>query len=88
VPGSTYEVVLVPAAVLIGKHIHPGAEQGSLVEGERTIMVQGRPDAVFKPGQSWMIPAGTPHNAKAGSGAAKVIAVYMVETGKPASPAN
>jgi quercetin dioxygenase-like cupin family protein len=81
--------VLVPAAVLIGKHIHPGTEQGSLVEGERTITVQGRPDAVFKPGQSWMIPVGTPHDAKAGSGGAKVSAVDMVEKGKPlASPAN
>jgi hypothetical protein len=36
-----------------------------------------------------MIPVGTPHDAKAGSGGAKVIAVYMVETGKLlASPAN
>jgi hypothetical protein len=54
VPGSTYEVVLglaeLPAAVLIGKHTHPGTEQGSLVEGELTLMVQGQPDAVFKPG--------------------------------------
>ena len=65
VPGSTYEVVLglaeLRAAGLIGKHTHPGTEQGSLVEGELTLMVQGQPDAVFKPGQSWMIPAGTPH---------------------------
>jgi len=93
VPGSNFEVVLglaeVPAAVLIGKHTHPGVEQGTLVEGELTIMVQGQPDAVFKPGQSWMIPAGTPHDAKAGPGGAKVIAVYTVEKGKPlASPAN
>ena len=93
VPGSNYEVVLglaeLPAAVLIGKHTHPGTEQGTLVEGELTLMVQGQPDAVFKPGQSWMIPAGTPHDAKAGPGGAKVIAVYTVEKGKPlASPAN
>ena len=68
---------------------YPGTEQGSLVEGELTLMVQAQPDAVFKPGQSWMIPAGTPHDAKAGPGGAKVIAVYTVEKGKPlASPAN
>jgi quercetin dioxygenase-like cupin family protein len=88
-PGSSYEVVRglakLPAAVLIGKHIHPG----TLVEGELTVMVQGQPDAVFKPGQSWMIPAGTPHDAKAGPGGAKVIAVYSVQKGKPlASAAN
>jgi hypothetical protein len=36
-----------------------------------------------------MIPAGTPHDAKAGSGAAKVIAVYAVEKGEPlAAPAD
>ena len=52
-------------------------------------MVEGQPDAVYKPGQSWMIPAATPHDAKAGSAGAKVIAVYTVEKGKPlASPAN
>ena len=65
------------------------AQQATLVEGELTIMVEGQPDAVYKPGQSWMIPAATPHDAKAGSAGAKVIAVYTVEKGKPlASPAN
>lgn len=93
VPGSNYEVVLgvaeLPAATQIGKHTHPGTEQGTLVEGELTLMVEGQPDAVYKPGQSWMIPAATPHDAKAGSAGAKVIAVYTVEKGKPlASPAN
>ena len=36
-----------------------------------------------------MIPAGTPHDAKAGPGGAKVIAIDTVGKGKPlASPAN
>jgi len=93
VPGSNFEVVLgvaeIPAATQIGKHTHPGTEQGTLIEGELTLMVQGQPDAVYMPGQSWMIPAATAHDAKAGASGAKVIAVYTVEKGKPlASPAN
>jgi quercetin dioxygenase-like cupin family protein len=92
VPGSAYESVLglaeVPAGVAIGRHAHPGTEQGTLIEGEITLMVEGQPDKVLKPGDSWLIPANTPHDAKAGPAGAKVIADYVVEKGKPlASPA-
>ena len=73
-PGN-YEVVLgvaeLSAATQIGKPTHPGTEQGTLVEGELTITVEGQPDAVYKPGQSWMIPAATPHDARAGSAGAQ-----------------
>lgn len=91
VPGSAYESVLgiaeVPAGIAIGMHTHPGTEQGTLLEGEIVLTVQGQPDKVLKPGDSWLIPANTPHDAKAGSAGAKVIAVYVVEKGKPLASA-
>lgn len=91
VPGGQYEVVLgmaeIPAGASIGKHLHPGTEQGTVLEGEMTLSVDGQPDKTMKVGDSWQIPAGTPHDAKAGGAGVKVIAVYTVEKGKPlASP--
>lgn len=91
VPGSSYESVLgmaeVPAGVAIGLHTHPGTEQGTLIEGEITLSIEGQPDKTLKVGESWLIPANTPHDAKAGPSGAKVIAVYTVEKGKPLASA-
>lgn len=91
VPGGTHESVLglaeVPAGISIGLHTHPGTEQGTLIEGEIVISVDGQPDKTLKVGDSWSIPANTPHDAKAGPGGAKVIAVYVVEKGKPLASA-
>lgn len=91
VPGSNYESVLglaeVSAGLAIGLHTHPGTEQGTLLEGELILSVDGQPDKTLKPGDSWLIPANTAHDAKAGSAGAKVIAVYVVEKGKPMASA-
>lgn len=91
VPGGTHESVLglaeIPAGLAIGLHTHPGTEQGTLTEGEILIMIDGQPEKTLKPGDSWTIPAGVPHDAKAGPAGAKVIAVYVVEKGKPLASA-
>ena len=85
--GKKYEVVFgmaeLPAGVAIGKHTHPGIEQGTLVEGELILMIDGQPDKTIKPGDSWQIPIGAAHDAKAGSAGAKVIVTYTVEKGQP-----
>jgi quercetin dioxygenase-like cupin family protein len=91
--GKKYEVVLgfaaLPAGASIGRHTHPGVEQGTLIEGEMVMMVEGQPDKAYKAGESWQIPAGAVHDAKAGPGGAKVIVSYTVEKGQPlASPAK
>lgn len=91
VPGGTHESVLglaeIPAGLAIGLHTHPGTEQGTLTEGEIVIMIDGQPEKTLKPGDSWTIPSGVPHDAKAGPAGAKVIAVYVVEKGKPLASA-
>jgi quercetin dioxygenase-like cupin family protein len=85
--GKKYEVVFgmaeLPAGVAIGKHSHPGIEQGTVVEGEVLLMVEGQAEKAYKPGESWQIPLGVPHDAKAGSAGAKVIVTYTVEKGQP-----
>ncbi len=58
-------------------------------EGEVELLVDGQPPKVVKAGESFVIPAGTVHDAhNAGSMPVKLIGVYVVEKGKPlASPA-
>jgi quercetin dioxygenase-like cupin family protein len=46
-------------------------------------MVDGQADRIFKPGDSWQIPNGVAHDAKAGGAGAKVIVPYTVEKGQP-----
>lgn len=93
VPGTNYETVIgiadIAPNVNIGRHTHPGAESGYLIEGEFTLIVEGRPDTLLKMGQSYQIPPGVVHDARSGGQGAKVIATYVVEKGKPiASPAK
>jgi quercetin dioxygenase-like cupin family protein len=93
VPGSpNYETVTgiaeISPGVNIGRHTHPGAETGYLIEGTMTLLVDGKPPLALKAGESYQIPVNAIHDAKSGDGGAKVLAVYIVEKGKPlASPA-
>jgi quercetin dioxygenase-like cupin family protein len=92
VPGPNHETVMGLAEIApnanIGRHSHPGIEGGYLIEGSMTLMVEGQPAREIKPGDSWQIPIGTIHDAKAGPSGAKVLAAYVVEKGKPlATPA-
>jgi quercetin dioxygenase-like cupin family protein len=85
--GKKHEVVFamaeLPAGVAIGKHSHPGIEQGTVVTGELTLSVAGQADKTYKVGESWQVPVGAVHDAKAGAGGAKVIVTYTVEKGQP-----
>jgi quercetin dioxygenase-like cupin family protein len=92
VPGTIYESVFVmveaPGGAQVGRHSHPGTEQGTLIEGEITIMLEGEPDKTYRSGDSWLIPAGVIHDAKVGAMGSKAIVIYIVEKGKPlATPA-
>jgi len=91
VAGTSYESVVgiaeVPAGIMIGLHTHPGTEQGMVLEGEITLAVDGQPEKTLKAGDSYMIPAGVPHDGKAGGSGVKVIATYVVEKGKPMASA-
>jgi quercetin dioxygenase-like cupin family protein len=87
VPGTSYETVIGVAEVgpnaMIGRHTHFGPESGYMIEGEITLLIEGQPPKVVKAGESYMIPAGVPHDGKSGPNGGKVIATYVVEKGKP-----
>jgi quercetin dioxygenase-like cupin family protein len=91
VAGTAFESVVgvaeVPAGVMIGLHTHPGTEQGMVIEGELALAVDGQPEKTLKAGDSYTIPAGVPHDGKAGGSGVKGIATYVVEKGKPMASA-
>ena len=79
----------IPAGGTAGRHTHPGIELGYVMEGEGELLVEGQQARPIKAGDSWVIPAGTAHDAKASAGKPlKVLAVYVVDKSKPlATPA-
>jgi quercetin dioxygenase-like cupin family protein len=92
VVGSPYQTITgiadIAPNVNIGRHSHPGYETGYLLDGELTLLVEGKPPLALKPGDSYQVPLSTVHDARSGEKGAKVLAVYIVERGKPlATPA-
>jgi quercetin dioxygenase-like cupin family protein len=78
----------VPAGGAAGRHSHPGIETGYVMEGELTLVIDGQPPKVLKAGESYQIPAGVIHDAKAADKPFKVLAIYIVDKTKPlATPA-
>ena len=82
-----YNIVTVIAEIapntLAGRHTHPGVDTGYVVEGEATLIVAGKPDQLLKAGDSYAVPAGVEHDVKTGDKPLKLMAVYVVEEGKP-----
>jgi quercetin dioxygenase-like cupin family protein len=92
-PAPGYVTLLVAieieAGVTIGRHTHPGIESAYILEGGFDLPIEGQPTRAYKPGDGFVIPAGTPHaGGKNGDKTTKVLSTYIVEKGKPlASPA-
>ena len=72
-----------------GRHTHFGEEVGYILEGTFLVEQEGKAPVTLKAGGSFLIPAGTIHNAtNTGTGPGKILATYIVEKGKPlATPA-
>jgi quercetin dioxygenase-like cupin family protein len=78
----------VPAGGAAGRHSHPASEIGYVLEGEVELLVEGKPPLKLKAGESYQIPEGVVHDAKAGDKPFKVLGVYVVKAGEPlAKPA-
>ena len=73
-----------------GPHTHFGEEIGYVLEGTFLIEQAGKAPVTLQAGGSFLIPAGTVHNAtNTGTGKARILATYVVEKGKPlATPAT
>jgi quercetin dioxygenase-like cupin family protein len=86
VPGREIVQVLteIPVGVESGWHTHPGEEVGYIAAGTVEMLVEGRPPRTLHAGEGFLIPAGTPHNARdLGPGTGQMLSTYLVEVGKP-----
>jgi quercetin dioxygenase-like cupin family protein len=88
VPGSNYEVITAVVELQpgfkAGRHTHPGSVMGQVIEGELMIAIEGQPEKIVKAGQSVEVPDGAIHDeGPVGLNPVKIIAVYVVEKGKP-----
>jgi quercetin dioxygenase-like cupin family protein len=72
-----------------GRHTHPGDEISYVLSGEGEILMEGKSPLKIKPGEGFVIPGGTKHDAhNTGTETLKLVGVYVVEKGKPlATPA-
>ena len=78
----------ISAGGATGRHTHFGTEIGYVIEGTTILEIEGQATRTLKAGDSYTIPAGRVHDAKAGEQTAKVIATYVVDKDKPlATPA-
>ncbi|WPO40575.1 cupin domain-containing protein [Tardiphaga sp. 42S5] len=78
----------IPSGGASGRHTHPGAETGYVLEGELELVIDGKPPLKLKAGDSYQIPVGAVHDAKAvGDKPMKVLGVYVVTKGKPLAEA-
>lgn len=91
IPGKEAVVARVEVApgARAGRHTHPGDEISYVQEGQVELLVDGQAPRVVKAGESFVITAGTVHDAHNSSDApVKLLGVYVVEKGKPlATPA-
>jgi quercetin dioxygenase-like cupin family protein len=88
VPGSNYEVIFgiteLAAGFKSGRHSHPGQVLAYVAEGEFWYHVDGQPEKIYKVGEAFQLPDRAIHNeGAAGSNPVKVMAVFIVEKGKP-----
>jgi quercetin dioxygenase-like cupin family protein len=86
VPGREALVasVEIPPGGFAGWHTHPGDEMSYVMEGEFVLLIAGQPPKQYKPGEGFVIPAGTVHSAKnPGTTVTRIVGVYYNEKGKP-----
>jgi len=74
----------IPAGVESGWHIHPGEEVGYIVAGTVRMEIRDQPTLTLRPGDGFLIPPRTPHNATdLGPDTGVMLSTYLVETGLP-----
>lgn len=67
-----------------GRHYHDGHEIGYVLEGTAVLEIEGQAPIELKPGDHYHVDATKRHDARnTGTGPAKVLAIYLIEKGKP-----
>lgn len=91
VPGTSYEAVQgiaeIAPNVPFPRHTHPGVEISYILQGTLVLDIQGEPEQTIPAGKTCWIPAGAAHTGHAGPQGAKILAMWIVEKGKPLASA-
>jgi quercetin dioxygenase-like cupin family protein len=86
IPGRLIVQVLteIPEGVESGWHTHPGEEVGYILAGTVEMAIEGRDTLHLPAGSPFLIPPGTPHNARdTGPGTGRMLSTYLVEDDQP-----
>jgi quercetin dioxygenase-like cupin family protein len=86
IPGREIVQVLteIPAGVASGWHMHPGEEVGYILAGTVQMEIKDRPALTLRPGDPFLIPPRTPHNAlDLGPETGRMLSTYIVEVDEP-----
>jgi quercetin dioxygenase-like cupin family protein len=83
-----YETILNEASIPVGgregKHRHPGAFLGYLLEGEMTLEMEGEPSKTLRAGDSVFVPAGKVHEGiNTGKTPIRALVTFVVKKGVP-----
>jgi len=87
--GDPGKQVIVSAAVFppgtsTGRHIHPGDEYATVLEGELEIQVDGQPVQRIKAGESYHNARDVVHETRSvGKVAARLISTFVIDKGRP-----
>ena len=74
----------IPAGVASGWHTRPGEEVGYIVTGTVQMEIRNQPTLTLHPGEGFLIPPNTPHNAlDLGPDTGQMLSTYIVEVGLP-----
>jgi quercetin dioxygenase-like cupin family protein len=86
---ATLGKVLLKAGDPPAWHSHAGIELGYVLTGQMILSIAGAPDQIVVPGQSFLVPRGTPHSTRAlGASDATIASTWVTDTGAPlATPA-
>jgi quercetin dioxygenase-like cupin family protein len=81
---ATMNMVQAPANIEVRQHTHPGVEIAYVLEGSVVdLKIGDAPPKTINPGESFMVPAHTPHSAKWGPNGVKALAILVLEKDKP-----
>ena len=76
--------VEIPPGGREGRHTHPAALVGYVLEGVLTLDDEGKATMTYKTGESFYVKTGNIHEgSNIGTSAVKVLATFVAEKGKP-----
>lgn len=75
--------VVIPPNATVPRHYHPGEEFVHVIEGSAVHVEEGKPDRLYKAGESFVIPPMAIHAPRGGPDGARAIVFRVHKAGQP-----